>query len=80
MTIPVQIRREAGIETGTPLVMYVEDGRVVIETRAQLAARLRREVAQSWTGDPDASAAAELIADRRAEAALEDTNEGGTTG
>ena len=31
VTIPAQIRREAGIEAGTPLVVYVEDGRVVIE-------------------------------------------------
>jgi bifunctional DNA-binding transcriptional regulator/antitoxin component of YhaV-PrlF toxin-antitoxin module len=37
VTIPVQVRRAAGIEAGMPLVVYVEDGRIVIETREQLA-------------------------------------------
>jgi bifunctional DNA-binding transcriptional regulator/antitoxin component of YhaV-PrlF toxin-antitoxin module len=39
VTIPAQVRRAAGIEAGVPLVAYVEDGRVVIETREQLADR-----------------------------------------
>lgn len=33
LTIPVQVRRAAGIEPGATLVLYVEDGRVIIETR-----------------------------------------------
>jgi AbrB family looped-hinge helix DNA binding protein len=70
VTIPAQIRREAGIEAGTPLVVYVEDGRVVLETRARLAQRIRREIAEAWTGE--GSVVDELIADRRAEAARED--------
>lgn len=70
MTIPAQIRRAAGIQAGVPLVVYVEDGRVVLETRDQLAERLRREVAASWAGE--GSVVDELIADRRAEAARED--------
>jgi AbrB family looped-hinge helix DNA binding protein len=70
VTIPAQIRREAGIEAGTPLVVYVEDGRVVLETRERLARRIRREIAESWTGE--GSVVDELIADRRAEAARED--------
>lgn len=70
VTIPAQIRRAAGIEPGAPLVVYVEDGRVVLETREQLAARLRRDVAAAWTGQ--GSVVDELIADRRAEAAHED--------
>ncbi len=67
VTIPVQVRRAAGIEPGVPLVVYVEDGRVVMETRDQLAERIRRDIAASWVGD--GSSADELIADRRAEAA-----------
>lgn len=50
-----------------PLVVYVEDGRVVIETREQLAGRIRRDVAAAWTGT--GSVVDELIDDRRAEAA-----------
>jgi AbrB family looped-hinge helix DNA binding protein len=67
VTIPAQIRRAAGIEAGTPLVMYVEDGRIVLETREQLAERIRRDVAAVWTGE--GSVVNELIAERRAEAA-----------
>lgn len=70
VTIPAQIRRAAGIEAGTPLLAYVEDGRVVLETRAQLSERLRRDVAAAWVGA--GSAVDELISDRRAEAARED--------
>ncbi|NMH98733.1 AbrB/MazE/SpoVT family DNA-binding domain-containing protein [Pseudonocardia sp. K10HN5] len=70
VTIPAQIRRAAGIEAGVPLVVYVEDGRVVLETREQLAERLRRDVAAAWTGE--GSVVDELLADRRAEAARED--------
>jgi hypothetical protein len=51
-------------------VVYVEDGRVVIEPREQLAQRIRREIAESWTGE--GSVVDELIAGRRAEAARED--------
>ena len=53
-----------------PLVVYVEDGRIVIETREQLAERIRRDVAAAWTGE--GSVVEELIADRRAEAAREE--------
>lgn len=69
VTIPVQVRRAAGIAAGVPLVVYVEDGRVVIETRDQLADRIRRDVAAAWTGD--GSVVDELITDRRAEAVQE---------
>jgi len=71
LTIPAQLRRTAGIEPGQTLLVYVEDGRVVIETRAQLARRIRRDVAESWQGPPDQSVTDELIADRRAEAVRE---------
>ncbi len=70
MTIPAQVRRAVGIDVGMPLVIYVEDGRIVIETREQLAHRIRRDVAAAWTGA--GSVVDELIADRRAEAARED--------
>ncbi|HEY3895394.1 MAG TPA: AbrB/MazE/SpoVT family DNA-binding domain-containing protein [Pseudonocardiaceae bacterium] len=70
VTIPAQVRREAGIEVGVPLVVYIEDGRVVIEPRHRLADRIRRDVAATWAGE--GSAVEELIADRRSEAARED--------
>jgi AbrB family looped-hinge helix DNA binding protein len=70
VTIPAQVRRAAGIEAGVPLVVYVEDGRVVLETREQLVDRIRRDVAASWTGE--GSVVDELIADRRADAARDE--------
>jgi AbrB family looped-hinge helix DNA binding protein len=70
VTIPAPIRQAAGIQAGVPLVVYEEDGRVMIETREQLADRIRREVAAAWTGE--GPVVAELIAERRAELARED--------
>ncbi|BBG02274.1 MULTISPECIES: AbrB/MazE/SpoVT family DNA-binding domain-containing protein [Pseudonocardia] len=69
--IPAQIRRDLRMTAGSTLLLSVEDGRVVLETREQLIARMRQEIAESWTGDPDTSPADELIAERRAEAAAE---------
>ncbi|MBN9109848.1 MAG: AbrB/MazE/SpoVT family DNA-binding domain-containing protein [Pseudonocardia sp.] len=66
VTIPSQVRRAAGIEPGDSVVVYVDDGRVVIETRARLVARLRRDVARDWTGS--GSVVDDLAADRRSEA------------
>ena len=75
VTIPAGGRRLAGIEPGQTLMIYVEDGRVVIEERAHLLARIQNEairaaVAAGHTG----SAADELIADRRVEADREAAN------
>jgi AbrB family looped-hinge helix DNA binding protein len=68
VTIPAQVRRAAHIEPGQPLVMYVEDGRVVIETREQLVERTKRDFAANSSG---ADLVGELAAERRAEAARE---------
>lgn len=69
--IPAQVRRDLHLDPGSTLVLSVEDGRIVMESRAQLMDRIRREVAETWTGDPATSVADELIAERRAEAAAE---------
>ena len=73
VTIPVQVRRAAGIEPGQTLVVYVENGRVVIEERAHLLARIQDEaIRAAAAAGHTGSAVDELIADRRAEAARED--------
>ena len=69
--IPAQVRRALGLSAGSTLLLSVEDGRVVMESRGQLVARMRREIAESWQGDPQTSVVEELLADRRAEAAAE---------
>jgi AbrB family looped-hinge helix DNA binding protein len=66
VTIPASLRREVGIEVGDTVIVHIEDGRVVVETRDQLTARTRRDVARAATGG---SVVDELIADRRADAA-----------
>jgi AbrB family looped-hinge helix DNA binding protein len=66
VTIPAALRREAGIEVGDTVIVHVEDGRVVVETRDQLAARTRRDVARAGVGG---SVVDELLAERRADAA-----------
>jgi hypothetical protein len=50
-------------------VVYIEDGRVVMETREQLANRTRRDAAAAWVGE--GSVVDELISERRREAGQE---------
>jgi AbrB family looped-hinge helix DNA binding protein len=62
--IPAALRAQVGVrEGGDVLVGYVEDGRLVIETRAAIKRRLRDQAAATGaSGVVDG-----LLADRRAE-------------
>lgn len=72
VTIPAQVRRAAGIEPGQKLVVYVDQGRVVIEERSHLLARIQTEAIDAAAAAGHASSVAdELITDRRAEARRE---------
>jgi len=77
VTIPAPVRRAAGIEPGQRLVAYVEDGRVILEEWTHLLRRVQARVAASTRGHTG-SAADELIAERRAEAAREDASPNAT--
>ncbi|MDQ3152194.1 MAG: AbrB/MazE/SpoVT family DNA-binding domain-containing protein [Actinomycetota bacterium] len=73
VTIPSQVRRAAGIEPGQTLVVYVDAGRVVLEERGHLLARVQDEVVEAdRVAGRTGSAVDELLAERRAEAARED--------
>ena len=72
VTIPAEMLHAAGLKLGETAYVHAENGSVVVETQASCAARIRREVAASWTGDPSASVVDELAVDRRAEAAREE--------
>lgn len=73
VTIPFQVRRLLKIETGAQLVVYAENGRVVMEDRAHMLARLQDEaIAAAATAGHTGLASEELIAERRAEATRED--------
>ena len=69
VTIPASIRHELGFEPNSALVAYSEDGRLILETRARLAARIQREAAAAKTRP--GSVVDQLIAERRAEALRE---------
>ena len=66
--IPADLRRELGFPEGAVLVANCEDGRLVLESREEVLARLRRRFATVGKG---ASLSDELIADRREEARRE---------
>jgi bifunctional DNA-binding transcriptional regulator/antitoxin component of YhaV-PrlF toxin-antitoxin module len=66
--IPAALRAEAGIrEEGDVLVGYIEDGRLIVETRAAIRRRLRAQAAaRRIEGVVD-----RLLADRQADLELE---------
>lgn len=69
VSIPAPIRHQLGLGPDTHLVTYVEDGRVVLETREHLIHRIQAiATAGSRVGE---SVVDEFIADRRREARAE---------
>ena len=71
VVIPAGIRRELGIEEGSELVALVEGEAVVLVPRSAIKHRLR----SIFAGTAE-SMRAELIEERRAEAALEAGSDG----
>ncbi|MHB8325228.1 MAG: AbrB/MazE/SpoVT family DNA-binding domain-containing protein [Candidatus Dormibacteria bacterium] len=68
VVIPAAIRRELGLESGEPLLVCVENGRVVLESR-RADARRARGALRGLVGEADLGEM--LGAERRAEVALE---------
>lgn len=66
LVIPAPIRDELGLEEGTEMACFVEDGAVVLATDEALQDQL-----QAMFAHIDHSLADELIAERRAEAERE---------
>jgi bifunctional DNA-binding transcriptional regulator/antitoxin component of YhaV-PrlF toxin-antitoxin module len=60
--VPVELRRELGVQAGEPLVARVDDGRLVIERRTDAVSGLQRRFAGVPAG---VSLVDELLADRR---------------
>lgn len=61
LVIPVQLRQQLGLVSGSKLVARIEEGRLVLEKPEEIAKRLRS------TFKSHDSLADELIAERRAE-------------
>ena len=60
--IPLDFRQALGVEEGTELISWLEDGRLVMEPRQVLLERLKARYR-----DVEGSLADELIEERRAE-------------
>ncbi len=68
VTIPPEVRAALDVRPGDDLVVTVADGKAILQSRRALIERLKG----SWAADDGRSAVDELIAERRAEAAVED--------
>lgn len=69
LVIPATLRKTLGLHPGDRLMARVEDGRLVLETREQILARVK---AHSAKVPPGVSLVEELLAERRAEALREE--------
>lgn len=74
IVVPAAARRAVGLPDGGALVLRIEDGVIMLEPISHAIARAQAMVRPYVT--PGVSMADELIADRRAEAAQEDSEEG----
>lgn len=72
--IPKPFRDELGLDAPGEAIAWLEDGRLVIEARASLLARLRARYQ-----DADASQAEALLSERREEATHEGNEPEGTS-
>jgi AbrB family looped-hinge helix DNA binding protein len=66
LVIPAEVRARLGLEAGAPLVLVETPHGVILTTRIQAKALVREQLRGS-------SLVTELLADRRAEAAAEDS-------
>jgi len=64
VVIPAEIRRELGLRPGEEMLVQVEDGRVVLESRDNLLRRIQSEWQAAAEGR---SMVDELLAERRRE-------------
>jgi AbrB family looped-hinge helix DNA binding protein len=65
LVVPADVRRRAGLNEGTPLILLETSAGLVLLTRDQVRARVRDELAGT-------DLVAQLLAERRREAAAED--------
>lgn len=72
VVIPAALREQAHVAEGDELVARVmEDGRLILETRESIKARLRAQAGEA-KASRRASAVERLLADRRADVDLEE--------
>jgi AbrB family looped-hinge helix DNA binding protein len=64
LVVPVELRRDLGLEEGTEMTIRSDGERLILEPRREVLRRLRRRFADAG----EVSLADELAADRRGEA------------
>lgn len=69
MVVPVELRRELGLEAGAELAIRSDGRRLILEPRSEVLRRVRGRFA---VVHEDVSLTDELLADRRTESARED--------
>jgi len=69
LVVPVELRRELGLEDGSELAIRSDGRRLILEPRSEVLRRVRGRFA---VVPDDVSLTEELLADRRAESARED--------
>ena len=69
MVVPVELRRELGLEAGSELAIRSDGRRLILEPRSEVLRRVRSRFA---VAPDDVSLTDELLADRGAESARED--------
>ena len=69
LVVPVELRRELGLEDGSELAIHSEGRRLILEPRSEVLRRVRGRFA---VVSDDVSLSDELLADRRAESDRED--------
>jgi AbrB family looped-hinge helix DNA binding protein len=67
LVVPVELRRQLGLDEGSELAIRSDGRRLILEPRSEVLRRLRRR----FSDVRDVSLADELAADRRAEALRE---------
>jgi bifunctional DNA-binding transcriptional regulator/antitoxin component of YhaV-PrlF toxin-antitoxin module len=70
MNIPVQIRRQTGLERGGPVVMTVVDGEIRLRAVRNVLTSLQRDAETVFAGSGDSVDG--FLAERRAEAARDE--------
>lgn len=73
LVVPAALRRELGISPGERLLIRVKDGALILEPRHVVERRLRERFRKVG---PNVSLVDALIAERRVEAAREESQEG----
>lgn len=71
VVIPIEIRKKLGLEPGTVLNIWAEDGKVYLRSRAAARASAKKLFKDARARLGGGSLVDELIAERRAEAARE---------